>query len=189
MIAISMKKYPTIACCGIDCGLCPRYHTDGKSKCPGCGGNNFYEKHPSCSILNCCVKKKQIETCADCSEFPCKRMKHWDRSDSFVTHKNSLVNLNYIRETGLPIFIKQQNKRIRLLEKFLKDYDDGKSKSYFCIALTLLPIEDIEAAIKGLNSKKNEFNDKKSASKFLKDLLQKAGNRNKVNLTYRKKLG
>jgi len=116
-------------------------------------------------------------------------MKHWDRSDSFVTHKNSLVNLNYIRETGLPIFIKQQNKRIRLLEKFLKDYDDGKSKSYFCIALTLLPIEDIEAAIKGLNSKKNEFNDKKSASKFLKDLLQKAGNRNKVNLTYRKKLG
>jgi hypothetical protein len=26
--------HPTIGCCGIDCGLCPRYYTDGPSRCP-----------------------------------------------------------------------------------------------------------------------------------------------------------
>lgn len=39
-----MKKYETIGYCGIDCGLCPRYHTKGDSVCPGCGGLYFKEK-------------------------------------------------------------------------------------------------------------------------------------------------
>jgi len=42
-----LKKFETIGCCGIDCGLCPRFHTTGTSACPGCGGLEFKEKHPS----------------------------------------------------------------------------------------------------------------------------------------------
>jgi len=49
------KTYPTIACCGIDCGLCPRFYTAGASRCCGCGGKDFANVHPACGILSCCV--------------------------------------------------------------------------------------------------------------------------------------
>jgi hypothetical protein len=182
-----VKKYSTIGCCGIDCGLCPRYHTDGKSKCPGCGGINFFEKHPSCSILTCCVKNKKFETCADCIDFPCEKIKNWDKADSFVTHKNSLLNLHSIINDRLPTFIMQQKTRIELLERIIKDYDDGRSKSYFCLALTLLPIDEIKTAINELTSHKSKFKDKKSIAKLLKDILQQIANRNKIKLILRKK--
>jgi len=35
-----LKIYNTIGCCGIDCGLCPRFYTKGDSVCPGCGGTD-----------------------------------------------------------------------------------------------------------------------------------------------------
>ena len=180
------KKYSTIGCCGIDCGLCPRYYTDGKSKCPGCVGKDFFEKHPSCPIITCCIKNKQLETCADCMDFPCSKMNNWDSADSFVTHKNSINNLQRIRENGLPSFISQQNERIELLYKFIKNYDDGKSKSFFCLALTLLPIKDIKTAIKEIDRHENKVKDKKSLAKLLKDILQQKANINGIELVYRK---
>jgi hypothetical protein len=53
-----IKEYETIGCCGIDCGLCPRFYTIGESACWGCGGNKFKEKHPSCRYLTCCTIEK-----------------------------------------------------------------------------------------------------------------------------------
>jgi len=181
-----VKQYPTIACCGIDCGLCPRYHTDGQSKCPGCGGVNFSEKHPSCSILTCCVNKKQFETCADCSDVPCEKIQHWDRADSFVTHKNALKNLQYIKEHGLPPFIHQQHVRIELLEQILAAYDDGRSKSFFCLAVALLPIEEIANALEMLDHQENTMNDKKFFAKLLRDVFQQKAIAQGIELVYRK---
>ena len=94
------KLYPVIGCCGIDCGLCPRYYTIGASKCPGCCGLDFFDKHPSCSFITCCVKKNNLEVCAQCDDFPCPRFDGWDAGDSFVTHLKSVSNLNYIKEHG-----------------------------------------------------------------------------------------
>jgi len=45
-MAVKLKKNETIGCCGIDCGLCPRFHTKGDSVCPGCGGENFKKNIP-----------------------------------------------------------------------------------------------------------------------------------------------
>jgi hypothetical protein len=181
------KKYPTIACCGIDCGLCPRYHTAGKSKCPGCAGQNFFEKHPSCSIMTCCLKHKQFETCAECLDFPCIKLKNWDRADSFVTHQNALKNLQNIREHGLPAFIRQQNVRVDLLERILKQYDDGRSKSFFCLAFALLPIDDITNAIEELEHHGNTGADKKSFAKLFKGILQQKATLHGIELVYRNK--
>ena len=31
------REYPLFSACGLNCGLCPRFYTDGESRCPGCG--------------------------------------------------------------------------------------------------------------------------------------------------------
>ena len=142
------KQHPTIGCCGIDCGLCPRYYTDGSSRCPGCGGNGFEKKHPSCSFITCCVKKKGLEACGECDEYPCSKFdKETGCGDSFVLHRKILPNQEFIKESGLLAFLEQQEKRIAFLETSIGNYNDGRSKNLYCIAAALLSIEGLNQAI------------------------------------------
>ena len=128
-----VKTYPTIGVCGLDCGLCPRYYTIGTSRCPGCAGPDFFNKHPSCSFITCCVKKKNLEVCAECSDFPCSKFKSDEEyqqlkeSSSYPSSKKVIPNLNFIKEHGIEKFMEQQKKRIKLLETMIENFDDGSS--------------------------------------------------------------
>jgi hypothetical protein len=96
------KKFYTLGCCGLDCGLCPRFYTEGSSKCPGCYGLDFENKHPSCSFITCCVKKNGLEVCGECSDFPCPKFdKETGENDSFITHRRVILNQNLIKESGI----------------------------------------------------------------------------------------
>jgi len=186
-----VKTYPTIACCGLDCGLCPTYYTKGPSRCIGCCGPEFFNKHPSCSILTCCVKKNNFETCAQCKEFPCSKLKDWDEYDSFICHRVSLTNLNLIKKKGLEEFFKQQEKRIKFLEIMLENFNEGRSKSFYCIASALLPLDDLEHALNRSNEQikfeEIELNDLKAKSKILRTYLNQYASEKKIELKLRKK--
>ncbi|HCP15088.1 MAG TPA: hypothetical protein DIT32_04865, partial [Peptococcaceae bacterium] len=58
-----VRAYPLFSLCGLNCGLCPRYHTEGESRCPGCGGPAFHLKHPSCAVITCSRKHGGVEHC------------------------------------------------------------------------------------------------------------------------------
>ena len=188
---IVIKKFPTIACCGLDCGLCPTYYTKGPSRCPGCCGPDFFNKHPSCSIIICCVKKHNFETCGECNEFPCSKLKDWDRYDSFICHRVSLSNLKFIKEKSIEEFIEQQKKRLKLLEKMLESFNEGRSKSFYCIASALLSINDLEQALRNAEKmiieEKINDSDLKSKSKILKQILNKYADKQSIELKLRKK--
>jgi len=190
-----IKIYPTLGCCGLDCGLCPRYYMVGISKCPGCCGPDFSNKHPSCSYITCCVKKKKLEVCAQCEEFPCSKFESWlvdgGEYDCFLTHKKAYHNLSFIREYGLGKFIEQQRKRIRLLETMLGNFDDGRSKSFYCVAATLLPTTDLETSLSKAKQRTKadriESDDIKTKSKILKGFLNNFAAREGIELKLRKK--
>lgn len=180
------KRHPTIACCGIDCGLCPRYYTDGKSRCPGCMGEDFSEKHPSCSIITCCVKKNGFETCAECPQMPCEKIAKWDIADSFVSHKKSLENLRQIQKEGMGEFIKQQKQRMIILNKLIREYDDGKSKSFFCLAAALMEIDDLNEAICHMKAIRGNLSDKKQLAKQVQSIIEEKAKLKGVELIYRR---
>ena len=190
-----IKNYPTIGCCGLDCGLCPRYYTIGTSKCPGCCGPDFFNKHPSCSYITCCVKKKGLEACGPCSEFPCIKFESWLETggeyDSFLTHKKAKPNLDFIQKYGLEKFLGQQRKRVELLERMLKNFDDGRSRSFYCIATALLPIADMEASLEKTEQRSKaiepSLDDHRIKSKILKEFLSEAASGNEIELRLRKK--
>lgn len=179
-----VKLYPTIGVCGLDCGLCPRYYTVGPSRCPGCCGPEFFNKHPSCSFITCCVKKKNLEVCAECSDFPCSKFKSDEEyqqlkeSSSYPSYKKVMPNLNSIKEHGIEKFIAQQKKRIRLLETMIDNFDDGRSKSFYCKSATLLDLGDIRDSLdKTIEKTKTdgiEPNDIKTRAKILRDILSGA---------------
>jgi hypothetical protein len=178
----SLKKYKTIGCCGIDCGLCPRFHTKGDSVCPGCGGLNFKEKHPSCGFVSCCVIKNGVEVCSDCRDYPCRRFDpERDGFDSFVTHRKVFNNLDLIKRNGIDSFIARQKNRMEILVDFLTDYDDGRSKSFFCLSCTLLPLDKLQEVHSFIY---NHFDSSslKEKNKLLKDKLQMIADYLKIDL-------
>ena len=193
---MSLKTYPTIGCCGLDCGLCPRYYTVGHSRCPGCAGPNFFNKHPSCFFITCCVKKKNLEVCAECSEFPCSKFKsneeyqQLQESSSYPSCKKVIPNLNFIKKHGIKKFIEQQRSRIKLLETMIKNFDDGRSRSFFCKATTLLDLtgltSSLDKAARKIKTDKIRQNDVKKKAQILKEIIKKTAFKEGVELVKKK---
>ena len=175
------RIHHTIGACGIDCGLCPRFYTIGDSRCPGCGGVDFSLKHPSCKIKNCVMRDHHVTICSECNEFPCKIIASWDKGDSFVSHQNCITNLYLIKQNGYNHYLEIQNQRIQLLEILLKDYDDGRSKSFYCLATSLLSIDSIDSL--------NQWILKSSiplSPNSMHDTIQELANKDSVILKLRK---
>ncbi|PKP03435.1 MAG: hypothetical protein CVU11_08065 [Bacteroidetes bacterium HGW-Bacteroidetes-6] len=182
-----LKKYNTIGCCGIDCGLCPRFYTKGDSVCPGCGGPDFKAKHPSCGFVTCCVIKKGLETCADCCEYPCPRFDAEKKGlDSFVTHRKVFPNLEAIRTNGMDAFLDQQKTRIGILVDFIDHCDEGRSKSFFCISCALLPV-DVLLECQRFMVSLNDLSDRKEKSRQLRNQIESAAQNMNISLKLNKK--
>jgi len=174
-----LKKYETIGACGIDCGLCPRFYTKGNSACPGCGGLNFKDKHPSCGVLTCCAIKNGFEACAECKDYPCVRLTR--ETASFVTHRKMLSNLDEIKAAGIEQFIEKQKIRIGILSDLLTNFDDGRSKSFYCISCTLLPVDKLSETHK-FAQKIDSNVALKEKSKQLKEYLTAIADKLNINL-------
>ena len=67
----------------------------------------------------------------------------------------------------------------------LKYFDDGRSKSFYCIAATLLSIKSLEKALE--QAKKAKTEDIKIRAKRLREILDKFALEEKVELKLRKK--
>ena len=181
-----VRKYQLFSVCGLNCGLCPRYHSDGKSKCPGCAGNGFSAVHPSCGVLSCC-QRKGIEYCYQCEEYPCKKYDGADLSDSFITHKNQFRDLEKAKRIGMERYEAELNEKVCVLEKLLKSYDDGRRKGFYCVAVNLLDLDDIRIVmeqIDGAVSSYSPLKDKAAAGvRLFEDIAEKRG----ISLKLRKK--
>lgn len=182
-----MKYYNTIGCCGIDCGLCPRFVSQSASACPGCGAPNFYEKHPSCGFLTCCGKNHGLEVCAECNEYPCKRFDpEREGYDSFVTHKKVFHNQEMIQKIGINNFMEEQRHRIEILDYMIKNFDNGRSKSFFCLACALLPIAELQKSF-GFASSIDSALEIKEKNKLLRDRLLIIAEKRNIVLRLNKK--
>jgi hypothetical protein len=124
-----IRKNSDFSLCGLNCALCPNFHihTDGKFKCPGCGGEKFFENHPSCAIITCSRKHSNIEFCFECNEYPCKRYLEPSEKDSFITYKNREKNIKSATE-DLSKYLDELEKKKNILCELLKNcnYSVGK---------------------------------------------------------------
>lgn len=182
-----VKGYPTIGACGLDCGLCPRYYTVGTSRCPGCAGPGFADKHPSCAFITCCVKKRGLEVCGQCPQFPCSRFRtegeymRVEESPSYPSYKKVMPNLRTVKELGIEQFASRQKERMGLLRTMIAEYDDGRSRSFFCKAACLLDPATVKDSVKRaageIERDKIGRDDRKSRARILRAILDESAQR------------
>ena len=186
-----IKKYPFIGVCGLDCGLCIRYHTDGKSRCPGCCGPDFFEKHPSCCFISCAVKNRGLETCAQCPDWQeCEHIFQLRQAslthDSFISYRPVMSNFAYICKYGVNKFIQREIEKQKVLIELLNNFDDGRAKLFYCTACQLINPEEITRVIHDVNMSLPPSADIKEKARTMRSALIKLAQRLKIDLVLRK---
>lgn len=131
----------TFSLCGLKCCLCPM-HLGGY--CPGCGGG---DGNQSCAIARCSLSHGQVEYCFLCEEFPCQRYENAEEYDSFVTHQRQLRDMAKAQEIGSEAWHAELERKAEILKLLLSEYNDGRRKSFYGVAVNLLPLAEIEAVM------------------------------------------
>lgn len=180
------RSYPRFSACGLNCGLCPRYHTAGASRCPGCAGAGFSEKHPACGVLSC-AERRGLEYCCFCEEYPCKKYAGAMDFDSFITHLPMGRDFERAKVEGLQRYRAELDAKVAALETLLSSYDDGRRKSFFCQAVNLLALADVEAVMGALALESRPDGTVKEKASLAARLFQAMADERGVSLKLRKK--
>lgn len=181
------REYPLFSLCGLNCGLCPRYHTDGGSRCPGCGGEGFSRQHPSCGVISCARRHGGVEYCFLCPEYPCKTINDAVHCDSFITHSRMRSDQDCARDAGLAAYRAELDEKVCLLRRLLEEYNDGRRKSFFCLAVNLLALADVREVVTRLDTETEPSASAKEKALAAVDLLESAAEKCDIKLKLRKK--
>ncbi|MBU1672431.1 MAG: DUF3795 domain-containing protein [Actinobacteria bacterium] len=133
--------------CGLYCGFCAKFQSVAPSRCPGCHSE---EVGSYCSIWRCATRKKGVESCSDCEEFPdCevftrRKVMEWPTAGE---------NLETIVRDGLRVWTEAQKRRRLVLEGLLDDYNEGRSMAFYCRAVSRMPIGLIEEAVRDVEER------------------------------------
>ncbi len=181
-------NYPEIGICGLSCRLCPSYHTEGKSKCGGC--KSEYRMGAGCPFITCAVKKKGIEFCWQCAESSaCAKWRgHREAGqahDSFVCYQKLEDNIAFVQQHGVSAFEETQQVKEQLLSEMLRDFNEGRSKRYYCVVATVLEVEELRTALIQARKDSSEL-DIKDKSRILHTILDKIAEENHYCLSLRK---
>jgi hypothetical protein len=181
-------KYPQIGICGLSCRLCPMYQTNTASKCNGCKSSDRMAL--GCPFITCAIKRKGVEFCWDCGENEsCEKWrKHREagkKYDSFKTYQMLENDIKYVITQGVQDYDEQQKIRETLLLELLKEFNEGRSKSYYCIASTLIDINDLRDALAEANVSSKSLNIKDKA-KIMHSLLDAMALKKGSHLSLRK---
>lgn len=126
--------------CGLDCFNCPFYLanddeelrkqlkagtfsagyslSDEEAVCKGCRRENGMPPvrrkftTEKCKVIKC-ISSKAIESCADCSDFPCDNLHPWADCASIAPHNIKVYNLALIRKMGLEKWAQEKAKSVR----------------------------------------------------------------------------
>lgn len=112
-----------IAPCGMNCAVCVSYlarkydlKKQGfqKKYCPGClpRGENCTFMKQSCDRLG----NGLVRFCYECADFPCPRLKAFDRRYRSKYHMSLIENLKFIQEQGMQTFLDKEEAKWRCPE-------------------------------------------------------------------------
>ncbi|MCD4712639.1 MAG: DUF3795 domain-containing protein [Clostridiales bacterium] len=136
------RKNLMFSLCGLNCALCPMKLG---GYCPGCGGG---PGNQSCYFARCSLSHGKVEYCTQCPEFPCDKYDGVEQYDSFITHQGQMKDLKRANEIGIDAYNEELEKKRMILEKLLNEYNDGRKKTFYCVVVNLLSLEELQNAMR-----------------------------------------
>lgn len=175
------RQNPQFSLCGLNCALCPM-HISGA--CPGCGGG---AGNQSCSLARCSREHDSVEYCFLCPDYPCSRLESIDAFDSFIPHSRMKTDMEKARRLGLDPYQAELDEKRRILDELLANYNDGRKKSLFCLAVYLLDLPDLRAVMAELTAAIAESTPLGEKAALAAARIHAAADRRQIELKLRKK--
>lgn len=176
------RQNQLLALCGLNCGLCPMFLD---KHCPGCGGG---EGNQSCKIARCSMEHDGVEYCFQCSMFPCERYEQIDDYDLFITGRRKRADLEKARQIGLAAYNAEQKEKAEILNMLLSNFNDGRRKTFYCLAVNLLDLSDMKSVLDQVsNTVGIEDMTPKEKSSFVTGLFRDIAAQKEIDLKLRKK--
>ncbi|WP_050635599.1 DUF3795 domain-containing protein [Candidatus Stoquefichus sp. SB1] len=166
--------------CGLNCGLCSMKLS---GHCGGCGFGN-----QSCKIAKCSLEHNKIEYCFQCEEYPCSKYESIELFDSFITHRNQKIDMLKAQKIGIEFYNAEQTEKSKLLNILLSNYNSGREKTLYCLAVNLFEVDEIKEVL--AMTENNTYLCGKSVKEkadYVKKQLQALAEKNGVELKLRKK--
>lgn len=94
-----------------------------------------------------------------------------------------------LEKIGTAAYQAEQKEKINILEFLLEEYDDGRKKTFYCLAVNLLDLSDLRMILKQIKTD-NEIDGLPLKDKAARaaGLFQEAANEHQITLKLRKKL-
>lgn len=165
--------------CGLNCSLCPSFV---RGNCPGCQQGSHCAL--MCPFVPCSIEHGGITYCFECEEYPCREYDGIDEYDSLITHRNQLKDIEKAKRIGIEEYHAEQLVKKDILNKLLNEYDDGHRLVFFCLAVNLMDIDDLNTVI-DKSDELSENMDLTSKSDLIKELLMDCATKRGIELKLR----
>ena len=174
------RKDNLFSLCGLNCSLCPNLV---RGNCPGCRAGSYCAT--TCQFAPCSVEHGDVDYCFECEEYPCKHYDGVDEYDSLITHLNQLKDMEKAKRIGIESYHEEQLIKIEILKKILDEYDNGRRDVFFCLAVNLMEIEDLNSVINEADdlAENMDLNEK---SDLMKQMLIDCASKRGISLKLRK---
>lgn len=103
-----------------------------------------------------------------------------DEFDSFITHMNQKIDMEKMLRIGEEAYNSEQIEKRQILDRLLSEYNDGRKKTLFCLAVNLLPLEDLRSVFE-------DGDDEMTVKDRAKQMEKRLKKRSSVELKLRKK--
>lgn len=166
--------------CGLNCSLCPLFI---RKNCPGCRAGSPCAA--VCEFAPCSVEHGNLTYCFECEEYPCPKYDGVDEHDSMISHKNQKTDMIKAKSMGIEKYHEEQLAKKEILDRILKEYDNGRRDVFFCLAVNLLDLEDLRTIMEMADESTREMglDDK---SDYMKQLLIECGQKRNIELILRR---
>lgn len=98
-----------------------------------------------------------------------------------------LSDFEKAKQIGIDVYRTELDEKVAILEYLLENYNDGRRKSFFCIAVNLLELKDIKTIMTQLGEETAQTNDVKEKAAAAARLIQKMADGRNVSLKLNKK--
>ncbi len=109
-----------------------------------------------------------------------------EQGDSFISYRPLADNYAFIQKNGIEQFTQRELAKMEILGYILKNFDDGRSKTFYCTSCQLLPLDSLKSALAESEKKINENTGIKEKSGQIRAAINRLADALYVDLTLRK---
>lgn len=139
-----------------------------------------------CKIAKCSLEHGEIAYCNECERFPCEKYPVEDEFDSFITYRNRYRDFEKLKKVGVKAYQKEQSEKAAILNELLENYNDGRKKAFFCLAVNLLELDDLRKGMEQIKEEGSGLSIKEKAA-HIAGLLREISDQKGICLKLRKK--